>query len=174
MRSGTEIEAPYSAQFMRQSLFRWTSRLTALPAMATRNFAMRYLLRIRHMKHVAPRTGLLQHFSTTRQRGTDGVFRALTDQRVQTPWVEAFRKKQQQGMPKPSGQPETPADRDLSPKKMSESYHSVVRAKPRGGHISPLTDMTVVDPPARPRSASARYVYELVWSYPSWYHFHGS
>ena len=48
--------------------------------------------------------------------------------RVRTPWVEAFRKQQQEGQQpgKASGESEVPKDRDLSPKRMSESYHSVV------------------------------------------------
>ncbi|OQO02843.1 hypothetical protein B0A48_11126 [Cryoendolithus antarcticus] len=57
-----------------------------------------------------------------------GVFRALTENRVRTPWIEALRKKQQEGEDptKASGRAETPKDRDLSPKKMSDSYHSVI------------------------------------------------
>ncbi|KAJ4340044.1 hypothetical protein N0V95_007595 [Ascochyta clinopodiicola] len=48
--------------------------------------------------------------------------------RVRTPWVEAFRKQQQDGKQpgEASGKPEVPKDRDLPPKRMSESYHSVV------------------------------------------------
>jgi acyl-coenzyme A thioesterase 9 len=48
--------------------------------------------------------------------------------RVRTPWVEAFRKQQAEGKPSgaPSGRPEVPENRDLSPKRMSDSYHSVV------------------------------------------------
>ncbi|KAJ9623114.1 hypothetical protein H2203_006050 [Taxawa tesnikishii (nom. ined.)] len=62
------------------------------------------------------------------RRQTDGVFRALTENRVQTPWIEALRKKQKEGADptQPSGKPETPDDRNLEPKKMSDSYHSVV------------------------------------------------
>ncbi|KAK4575293.1 hypothetical protein LTR86_001146 [Recurvomyces mirabilis] len=65
---------------------------------------------------------------TTPCRRTDGVFRELTDQRVQIPWIDAFRKKEKYGQDatRPSGKPETPSDRDLSPKKMSDSYHSVI------------------------------------------------
>ena len=64
---------------------------------------------------------------TTPCRRTDGVFRELTDQRVQIPWIDAFRKKEKYGQEatRPSGKPETPSDRDLTPKKMSDSYHSV-------------------------------------------------
>lgn len=59
---------------------------------------------------------------------TDGVFRELTSMRVRTPWVEALHQQQQEGQQpgKPSGRPEVPKDRDLTPKRMSDSYHSVV------------------------------------------------
>ena len=48
--------------------------------------------------------------------------------RVRTPWVEALQqqKADSKSPGEPSGQPEVPKDRDLSPKRMSESYHSVV------------------------------------------------
>lgn len=48
---------------------------------------------------------------------------------MQTPWIEALRRQQREGgdPTKPSGIPETPAERDLNPRKMSDSYHSVVR-----------------------------------------------
>lgn len=61
-------------------------------------------------------------------RRTDGVFRELTAARVQTPWIEAFRRRERQGTDpsKPTGKPTVPLDRDLAPKHMSDSYHSVV------------------------------------------------
>ncbi|KAF4313156.1 hypothetical protein GTA08_BOTSDO01087 [Botryosphaeria dothidea] len=67
-------------------------------------------------------------FSLTSHKATDGVFRALTESRVQTPWVEALRKKQREGEDptQPSGKPQVPTDRKLEPKKMSDSYHRVV------------------------------------------------
>jgi hypothetical protein len=67
-------------------------------------------------------------FSTTIRPQTDGVFRALTENRIQTPWIDALREKERGGHDptKPSGKSETPSDRDLSPKRMSDSYHSVV------------------------------------------------
>ncbi|KAK8066523.1 hypothetical protein PG997_013270 [Apiospora hydei] len=55
---------------------------------------------------------------------TDGVFRGLTDDRLPTPWIEAFRA-QQSG--KGTGSDDAlPHERDMSPKKMSDSYHRVV------------------------------------------------
>ena len=66
--------------------------------------------------------------SSSTRLSTDGVFRALTENRVQTPWVEALRKQREQGHDptQPSDRPTVSADRDLKPRKMSESYHSVV------------------------------------------------
>ncbi|KAF2085883.1 Thioesterase/thiol ester dehydrase-isomerase [Saccharata proteae CBS 121410] len=61
-------------------------------------------------------------------RSTDGVFRELTEVRVRTPWVEALRQKQASGQDptEASGKPQVPADRKLEPKRMSDSYHSVI------------------------------------------------
>lgn len=69
-------------------------------------------------------------FSTSAQARTDGVFRALTTQRNEKPWVEAFREQQVKGNngAVASNDKSTPKDRDLVPKKMSDSYHSVVCA----------------------------------------------
>ncbi|KAL2205724.1 acyl-coenzyme A thioesterase 9 [Sarocladium strictum] len=55
---------------------------------------------------------------------TDGVFRGLTDERLPTPWIEAFRNQQDGKKSDPS--PSEPQERDLSPRKMSDSYHRVV------------------------------------------------
>lgn len=48
--------------------------------------------------------------------------------RVRTPWVEALRDQQQgnQQPGQPTGKPQVPKERDLPPKRMSDSYHSVV------------------------------------------------
>lgn len=59
---------------------------------------------------------------------TDGVFRELTAQRLQTPWIEALRKQQEEGKnpSQPSGIPQTPKERELTPKRMDDSFHKVV------------------------------------------------
>ncbi|KAL8816139.1 MAG: hypothetical protein Q9223_004807 [Gallowayella weberi] len=59
---------------------------------------------------------------------TDGVFKELTEMRVRTPWIEALRKREKDGIDptKKSSIPATPPDRDLTPKSMSDSYHRVV------------------------------------------------
>ncbi|KAF1988076.1 Thioesterase/thiol ester dehydrase-isomerase [Aulographum hederae CBS 113979] len=75
-----------------------------------------------------PCLGARRCLHATPKRCTDGVFRALTEQRVQTPWIEALRRKQASGddPSQASGKPEVPANRNLEPKKMSDSYHSVI------------------------------------------------
>ncbi|KAH7320578.1 HotDog domain-containing protein [Stachybotrys elegans] len=55
---------------------------------------------------------------------TDGVFRGLTDDRLPTPWIEAWRKQQQDKNTMASEA--KPQERDMSPRKMSDSYHRVV------------------------------------------------
>ena len=52
--------------------------------------------------------------------------------RVRTPWIEALRKKREEGIDptKKSDTPTTPPDRDLKPKKMSDSFHRVVYTAP--------------------------------------------
>ncbi|KAH7268366.1 HotDog domain-containing protein [Fusarium solani] len=62
-------------------------------------------------------------FHTTPWAQTDGVFPGLTDTRLRIPWIEALRI--QQGH-KDAQASETPKERDLTPKKMSDSYHRVV------------------------------------------------
>ena len=56
---------------------------------------------------------------------TDGVYKALTDMRVRTPWIEAYRNSQKSGqtfIPNVND----PAKLDLTPKSMSESYTRIV------------------------------------------------
>lgn len=93
--------------------------------MASTRLALRSIFRPRTIGACHARRAI----SISAPRQTDGVFRALTEERVQTPWIEAWRKQQSEGnaAQEPSGKPETPADRDLTPRTMSSSYHSVVR-----------------------------------------------
>ncbi|PSN68847.1 Thioesterase/thiol ester dehydrase-isomerase [Corynespora cassiicola Philippines] len=67
-------------------------------------------------------------FQSSGSQKTDGVFRALTEQRVRTPWIEALRKQQNEGInpAEASGKQQVPKERDLTPKRMDDSYHSVV------------------------------------------------
>lgn len=107
---------------------------------------------------------------------TDGVFRALTENRTQTPWIQALRKKQHDGHDptKASGKAETPADRDLSARKMSDSYHSVVwpSVSPTKSPLR-LTDADV-DSPIGPRPLAVGHILECNWSYQTWNDIHGS
>ena len=75
--------------------------------------------------HFAVATRQLHATST---RNTDGVYKDLTNMRVRTPWVEAWRKKQEEEKDpsKETTMPATPAERDLKPKRMSDSFHRVV------------------------------------------------
>jgi acyl-coenzyme A thioesterase 9 len=67
-------------------------------------------------------------FHSSPSQRTDGVFRELTSMRVNKPWVEAFRQQQAEGKTptEASGKPEVSKDRELTPKHMDDSYHSVV------------------------------------------------
>ena len=71
----------------------------------------------------------LRRFHATTYCSTDGVYTGLTNMRVTTPWVEALRKQGEEGSDptKPSNTPITPPDLDRKPKKMSDSFHRVVR-----------------------------------------------
>lgn len=82
----------------------------------------------RQLVNVAQLNGCKRSFRGTANHLTDGVFRALTDARVETPWIEALRKKQKEGEDPPmgSGEPQVLSNRKLEPKKMSDSHHSVV------------------------------------------------
>lgn len=68
--------------------------------------------------------GASRSFHCSSNQRTDGVFKELTAMRVKTPWVEALH--QQQAGVKEAAKPEIPKDRDLTPRHMSDSYHSVV------------------------------------------------
>lgn len=62
--------------------------------------------------------------ATSVPRATDGVFRGLTDGRLPTPWIEAFRK--QQAGHGAAARDARPRQRDLGPRRMADSYHRVV------------------------------------------------
>ena len=80
-------------------------------------------LRISHMKQ--------RQFHASPAYRTDGVYKDLTNMRVKTPWIEALRNKSEDGVDptKQSSTPATPANRDLRPRKMSDSFHRVVYTK---------------------------------------------
>jgi acyl-coenzyme A thioesterase 9 len=78
----------------------------------------------------APRlsVGANRDFHCSTAQRTDGVFKELTSMRVRTPWVAAFRQQQAEGKgpSEPSRKSEVLKDRDLTPKHMNDSYHSIV------------------------------------------------
>lgn len=81
-----------------------------------------------HSVSIGPSALACRSFQSSGSQKTDGVFRALTEQRVRTPWIEALRKQQNEGInpAEASGKQQVPKERDLTPKRMDDSYHSVV------------------------------------------------
>jgi acyl-coenzyme A thioesterase 9 len=70
-----------------------------------------------------PRRG----FAVVGRKSTDGVFRELTNARVAVPWVEALRKRDAGEKDQVDGTNDAVGERELTPKRMRDSYHSVVR-----------------------------------------------
>ncbi|KAJ4357874.1 uncharacterized protein N0V89_002451 [Didymosphaeria variabile] len=70
----------------------------------------------------------IRAFSNTSSGRTDGVFRELTAQRLQTPWIEALREQQAKGKSsaEASATAQSPKERELEPKRMNDSHHKVV------------------------------------------------
>lgn len=91
--------------------------------------------------------GAVRQLHTTSAYRTDGVYKDLTSMRVRTPWIEALRKQREEGIDptKSSSNPATPPNRDLMPKKMSDSYHRVVRTAPHDLESVRLTDSDIGD-----------------------------
>src|SRR3954462_9164706 len=57
-------------------------------------------------------------FHTSQFKATDGVYKAITEMRIHTPWIEALRKSREES----AGAPTELVKPDLSPKKMSDSF----------------------------------------------------
>ncbi|KAG9249039.1 acyl-coenzyme A thioesterase 9 [Calycina marina] len=77
--------------------------------------------------HTAPRTIQRvprRRFSAAAKRCTDGVYSELTAMRIRTPFIEAFKKQQENKLAKPISTDNF--ERDLSPKRMSDSFHRVI------------------------------------------------
>lgn len=73
----------------------------------------------------------IRSFHGSVPRETDGVFRELTAQRVQTPWIEALRKREREEkegktQSEAPSTPQIPKERKLTPKRMDDSYSKVV------------------------------------------------
>ncbi|PVH94642.1 Thioesterase/thiol ester dehydrase-isomerase [Periconia macrospinosa] len=88
----------------------------------------RSVTELRCARYPSRTTSRVRQFHCSTQRCTDGVFRELTAQRVRTPWIEALRKQQAEGKSSEvnSDKPAISKERKLSPKRMDDSYHSVV------------------------------------------------
>lgn len=56
---------------------------------------------------------------------TDGVYRELTEMRVRTPWIEALQRSKESGT-QSALSPGDPPKPNLAPKKMSDSYVSII------------------------------------------------
>ena len=73
------------------------------------------------------RKDLARRFHTRRSLRTDGVYPELTAMRVRVPWIEAFRERQDaEAASGRRAEPTGTTHRDLAPKKMSASHHSIV------------------------------------------------
>lgn len=102
--------------------------------MTSKATAIRSILRTQQRGRYSPCRLVQQQrqLCNTPRLQTDGVFRALTEQRMQVPWIEAFRKQQSEMANKSQGEPSATAKPDLTPKSMSDSYHSIVGATSTG------------------------------------------
>jgi hypothetical protein len=72
-------------------------------------------------KHIPKRD-----FTISCRKRTDGVFRELTNARLAIPWSEALRKRDAGEKDKVDGTKDVVPERNLEPKRMKDSYHSVV------------------------------------------------
>jgi acyl-coenzyme A thioesterase 9 len=64
-------------------------------------------------------------FRSTIEQQTDGVYKALTEMRVRTPWIEALRQSSKIETQE-TKTPSEPVKPDLRPKRMSDSYFKCV------------------------------------------------
>jgi hypothetical protein len=64
-------------------------------------------------------------FHTTQPQATDGVYKAITEMRIRTPWIEALRKSREGS----TGAPTESVEPDLTPKKMSDSFVKFVHQR---------------------------------------------
>ena len=59
-------------------------------------------------------------FSTSQATRAHGVFAGIASSRMTTPWIDAYNHQHEKGVA------QSVPTRDLSPKKMSDSYHKMV------------------------------------------------
>jgi acyl-coenzyme A thioesterase 9 len=107
----------FTTQFNKLTMMSKSQKATSIIASLRRPHVVRSL-----GPALAKSTANSFHSSAAKQ--TDGVFQGLEDKRQPMPWIEAFTR-QQKGLPA-HGSSDTAKERDLTPKKMSDSYHRVV------------------------------------------------
>ena len=76
-----------------------------------------------------PLPSSIHSLHTSSRQYTDGVYTALTEMCVKTPWIEVLRRQNEATVDSRENldTPVSSSNRDLRPKKMSDSYHSVVQ-----------------------------------------------
>lgn len=95
----------------------------------SRNSSLRMLqaVLVPYQKQICVQVPRIQRrcFRSSIKQQTDGVYKALTEMRVRTPWIEALRQSRQSNTQKTETPPE-PVKPDSTPKKMSDSYFRCV------------------------------------------------
>jgi len=71
------------------------------------------------VQQLQPTIGFARSFATSRAHG---IFAGIAQSRITTPWIDAFQNKDKQQA--------TSRNRNVEPKKMSDSYHRVVLFMP--------------------------------------------
>lgn len=90
--------------------------------MILRNLGQRHGARLIAHRMFPPSHG--RFFSVATARRTEGVYKALTDMRVRTPWIEALRQRESDESPaKVAAEAVKP---NLTPKRMKDSYFRFV------------------------------------------------
>ena len=79
-----------------------------------------HIFRVQRLPHLSRRS-----FRISRPRGTDGVYKQLTEMRVRTPWIEALRRSRETGTQSAAAASDPPKP-DLTPKSMADSHFSFV------------------------------------------------
>jgi hypothetical protein len=80
---------------------------------------------------------LKRPFHTTQPQATDGVYKAITEMRIRTPWIEALQKSKEGS----TGAPAESVKLDLTPKKMSDSFVKFVCSGYGTNPKIPLTEL---------------------------------
>lgn len=116
-----------------------------------------------------------RYFSTSATKWTDGVFQELTAQRLEKPWIEALREQQSAkgSQASQNSGARASAERDLTPKHMRDSYHSVVCEDP-ARYTSSLTDAKALDYSTCSGPVAVGYLCQRLRPHSTRYHLYGS